>query len=202
MILKRALKSVFSPANDRPRLSMREYLSVCQEHFLRNWRYYALPVFSVLLFQTFFRFDVNYTESLPHHVFLTVKGYTGNLEAGDYVAYRFPTDNPASPFQKGDHMVKIIAGVSGDIVTMTAEREFLLAKQSESVSLRALGGHSLGVAKERSKKGWALEPGPTGIIPEEQFYVFAPHKDSLDSRYAMVGWIARSDLIGKAYVLF
>ena len=183
-------------------MSMREYLSVCREHFLRNWHYYSLPVFAVVLFQVFFRFDVNYTESLPHHVFLTVKGYTGNLEAGDYVAYRFPTDNPASPFQKGDHMVKIVAGLPGDKVVMTSEREFRLMQQGMSSELQALGGNSMGIAKERSKKGWVLEAGPTGTIPEDHYYVFAPHKDSLDSRYAMVGWVNKADFIGKAYVLF
>jgi conjugal transfer pilin signal peptidase TrbI len=32
--------------------------------------------------------------------------------------------------------------------------------------------------------------------------VRAPHPDSLDSRYALTGWIAEDQIIGRAYALF
>ena len=49
-------------------------------------------------------------------VFITVKGWKSGLGRGDYVAYKFPTENPASPFRKGDHMVKLVLGTHGDEV--------------------------------------------------------------------------------------
>ena len=53
-----------------------------------------------------------------------------------------------------------------------------------------------------SRSGQPLAPGPTGTLPTGRFYVRAPHPDSLDSRYALLGWISESQIIGRAYVLF
>jgi conjugal transfer pilin signal peptidase TrbI len=30
----------------------------------------------------------------------------------------------------------------------------------------------------------------------------APHPDSLDSRYALVGWVSETELVGRAFSLF
>lgn len=186
------------------RLSVREYLALCREHFLSYWKAYTLPLLALFVFQVFFRIDVNYTESLPDHVFITVKGWKSNLKRGDYVSYRFPTEHPYSPFRKGAHMVKIIAGVEGDTVRMNDERAFtVLAPGENSNALRIPGSdQTLGVAKTHSKRGKPLEAGPVGVIPKGSYYVFAPHKDSLDSRYAMVGWITEADIIGRTFSLF
>jgi conjugal transfer pilin signal peptidase TrbI len=32
--------------------------------------------------------------------------------------------------------------------------------------------------------------------------VRAPHPDSLDSRYALTGWVTQAQIIGRAHVLF
>ena len=53
-----------------------------------------------------------------------------------------------------------------------------------------------------SRRGEALEPGPTGLIPPGRYYVRAPHPDSLDSRYRLTGWVDASQIIGRAYALF
>jgi conjugal transfer pilin signal peptidase TrbI len=42
-------------------------------------------------------------------------------------------------------------------------------------------------------------PGPTGKIPPSHYYMAAPHPDSLDSRYALVGWIKDEHVIGRAF---
>lgn len=194
--------SILQPANGAPRLSLPEYLSLCKTHFILYWKHYTLPVIIVCLLSLVIRIDVNYTESLPDHVFVTVKGWKGNLKKGDYVAYKFPTENHVSPFRKGDHMVKIIGGVEGDMVVMKDNRAFQIIGPEESKYSSSIGGRAMGISKTHSLTGRPLEAGPVGIIPKDRYYVFAPHKDSLDSRYAMVGWLSPDDIIGKTFSIF
>ena len=194
--------SLFAPANGNARLSVPEYLQLCSSHFRRYWKHYSIPLVVVFLLQFFIRIDVNYTESLPDHVFITVKGWKSNIQRGDYVAYAFPSENPVSPFRKGDHMVKIVGGVAGDKVIMTENRSFQIIQPGQEKFAATLGGDSMGISKTVSRMGKPLEAGPVGVIPEGHYYVFAPHKDSLDSRYAMVGWITNDDIIGRTFSLF
>lgn len=197
-------KTINMSSESKKRLTAKEYLDLCARNFKDNWKYYVLPVAGVLLLQTVVRLEVNYTESLPDHVFITIKGWKSGLKAGDYVAYHFPTENPYSPFRKGDHMVKLVGGVEGDVVKMSPDRYFSILKAGEPGATAnvpgAKGTH--GMAKERSMRGYPLEPGPVGLIPKDAFYVFAPHPDSLDSRYAMVGWIKKNDIIGRTFPIF
>lgn len=199
------MRLLFTPANGAKRLTFSEYLDLCKVHVKRYWKHYAIPLGVVFLLQFVIRVDVNYTESLPDHVFITVKGWNSGLKRGDYVAYRFPTENPVSPFRKGDHMVKIIGGVGGDTVSMTEQRGFTVTSPGErnDIALMIPGTNgTLGTAKQVSRKGQPLEAGPVGVIPEGSYYVFAPHPDSLDSRYAIVGWVKDSDLIGRTFAIF
>jgi conjugal transfer pilin signal peptidase TrbI len=186
------------------RLSIPEYAALCWQGYLRHWKAYTLPLAGVCLLSLFIRIDINYTESLPHHVFVTVKGWTSGLKRGDYVAYRFPTENPVSPYRKGARMVKIVGGVAGDEVQMDNARVFSIVRPGDEADtfFAIMGGHGMGIAKEVSRRGLPLEPGPVGIIPEGAIYIFTPHQDSLDSRYAMVGWIQEKDIIGRTFALF
>lgn len=198
------LTSLFSPDNGKRRLSLPEYLDLCRVHFRRYWKHYTIPLVAVFLLQLVIRIDVNYTESLPDHVFITVKGWKTGLKRGDYVAYEFPTENPVSPFRKGAHMVKIIGGVGGDIVSMTPTRGFSVTSPGERDMAKMIPGSNgtIGVAKTLSMRGKPLEAGPVGVIPQGSYYVFAPHPDSLDSRYAMVGWISEKEILGRTFSLF
>jgi conjugal transfer pilin signal peptidase TrbI len=137
--------------------------------------------------------DFNITDSLPDQVFLTLKHWSGPIQKGDYVAFEW---HGGGPFPKGIHFVKLIAGVPGDVVTMDAERNFWLNGAGGVVPG---SGELLGWAKPRSRTGEALDPGPVGVIPPGYYYVRAPHPDSLDSRYALTGWIHESEIIGKSY---
>ena len=193
---------LLTPANGAPRLSLPDYLDLCMTHFRRYWKHYLIPVVAVFLLQFVIRIDINYTESLPDHVFITVKGWKTGLKRGDYVAYAFPSENPVSPFRKGDHMVKIIGGVAGDLVVMKENRYFEIIQPGRDEIVKVLGGSTLGMAKTLSRTGKPLDAGPVGVIPEGRFYVYAPHKDSLDSRYAMVGWITDQDILGRTFSLF
>jgi len=132
----------------------------------------------------FVSLSLNVTESLPERFFVIVKG--ASVARGDYVAFRW---HGGGPYREGTTFVKIVAGVAGDSVT-EENRAFYV------------NGEPVGVAKTHSRTGMPLEPGPTGIIQEGHLYVRATHKDSLDSRYSLTGWIRRSEVIGKAYAIF
>jgi conjugal transfer pilin signal peptidase TrbI len=132
----------------------------------------------------FVKIGVNVTESLPERVFIIVKG--APVHKGDYAVYRW---HGGGPYQAGAEFTKIIAGVSGDRV-------------EERNRAYYVNGQPVGVAKTVSRKGVPLEAGPTGVIPAGQYYMMTPHPDSLDSRYALTGWIQKGEIIGRAYAIF
>jgi len=47
-----------------------------------------------------------------------------------------------------------------------------------------------------------LERTKGGVIPEGHYYMYAPHPDSLDSRYSMVGLIGQPLILGKTIPIF
>lgn len=183
------------------RLSAREYSRLCADHFKRYWWQYTLPVAVIFVLQLFIRIDVNLTESLPDKVFITVKGMTSNIQRGDYIAFEWPG---GGPFPKGFHFVKIVAGVPGDVVRVDAERNFFIDKAGAGQGRDGVifTENQMGRAKTHSKRGIPLEVGPSGVIPPGHFYVYAPHPDSLDSRYALTGWIPHEAILGKTYAIF
>jgi conjugal transfer pilin signal peptidase TrbI len=46
------------------------------------------------------------------------------------------------------------------------------------------------------------DANPAGVVPPGHYYLFAPHRDSLDSRYAVTGYVPHERLVGRAYVLY
>jgi len=152
---------------------------------LRRWGLVYLGVaIAAGIFPTRYTLGINISPSLPHHVYLIHKGTLPNT--GDLVAFRW---GGGGPYAAETTFVKIVAGVAADTVTRV-EREFFV------------NGKPVGTAKQRSRTGVLLDPGPTGVLPAGTYYVRAPHPDSLDSRYALTGWISRNQIIGRAYVLF
>ena len=155
------------------------------EHVVRHLPLIALPlVGAALWFQVHYTIGLNVTPSLPYRLFVIHKGE--RPARGDFVAFRWPG---GGPYAAGATFVKEIAGLPGDVVTRR-ERSFFV------------NGVPVGEAKTQSLAGETLEPGPTGIVPADAYYVRAPHPDSLDSRYALLGWVAQSTVIGRAYALF
>ena len=152
---------------------------------LGRWRIaYLVVVLAAIFFKMHFALGLNNSESLPHRVFLIHKG---ELPArGQYVAFRW---SGGGPYPAGVTFVKILAGVPGDTVTRV-KRDFFV------------NGDFVGAAKTHSRTGVPLDLGPTGELPPERYYVRAPHPDSLDSRYRLTGWVADSQIIGRAYALF
>lgn len=157
------------------------------QHLLQ-WRFAYLSllllVLAALLFKSCFTFGLNSSPSLPHTLYLIHK--TATVERGQYVAFRW---QGGGPYPAGVTFIKILAGTPGDTVTET-DRQFFV------------NDIPAGSAKRLSRKGAPLEIGPTGVIPSGQYYVKAPHPDSLDSRYRLTGWISQTQVIGRAYALF
>lgn len=139
----------------------------------------------IVVFNYFFTIGINATESLPDHVYLVVKQQK-HIQPGDYVAFRW---NGGGPYPAGLTFIKLVKGVSGDLIE-ERNRTFFV------------NGSYVGVAKEKSRTGEPLQIGTTGVIPPNHFYAYAPHKDSLDSRYAMMGLVSFERIQGRAIPLF
>jgi len=189
------------------RVRLAQYLSLCRSHFRKYWRYYVLPVLAIWIIQIWMRLDFNYTDSLPEHVYLTIKGNKTNFRRGDRVAFEFPTEHPYSPYRKGAHFLKLVAGTEGDLVKVDAESNVWIIYKEEIFDFDPDhplfgNGHYMGKAKHFSRKGKPLVATEGGIIPPGYIYVTAPHPDSLDSRYAMLGLLSLEYVTGKSYPLF
>ena len=174
----------FSPIDMLQGLDGRALGVQLTRHLLRWGLAYLLLAAAGLWFGAHYRFGLNVTESLPYRLFLIHKG---ELPArGQYMAFRW---RGGGPYPAGSTFVKVVAGMPGDVVSRV-DRDFFV------------NGHAVGHAKSISRQGIQLEPGPTGTLPAGAYYVRTPHPDSLDSRYALTGWVSQTQLIGRAYAIF
>ena len=127
------------------------------------------------------RFSINMTESLPHWAFLIDRA--DRLPArGEFVAFAPP---PNRWFAPDAVFAKQVAGVPGDRVERRRQDYYV-------------AGRFVGRAKARARDGSVAIPGPVGVIPPGRYFVVTAHPDSLDSRYAAVGWIEAARIIGVA----
>jgi conjugal transfer pilin signal peptidase TrbI len=134
--------------------------------------------------QHHYSFGLNASPSLPYRLFLIHKGEMPRR--GDFVAFRWAG---GGPYPAGVTFIKVLVGVPGDQVSHEPEGFHV-------------NGSPVGAPKRTSRHGEVLAPGPTGCIPNGRYYVQADHPDSLDSRYALTGWIRQSQIIGRARALF
>jgi len=137
-----------------------------------------------LAFTKVFMLTLNLTDSLPGTIFLIDKRTFPSL--GEFVAFRWEND---WPYPRGSIFVKRLTGIPGARVTASDRRYFV-------------DGREMGFAKEYSTTGVQLKSGPTGEIPKGHYFVSADHPDSLDSRYALTGWVADDQVLGQAMRLF
>jgi conjugal transfer pilin signal peptidase TrbI len=152
---------------------------------LRRWALaYAAAVAGGAWFHNHYAFGLNATHSLPGTLYLIERGALP--QRGEQVAFRWAG---GGPYPAGVTFIKVLAGQPGDTVARDGAT-FIVA------------GTPLGQAKPASRRGEPLVPGPTGTLPKGRYFVFAPHPDSLDSRYALTGWIAREQFIGRARAIF
>ncbi len=132
-----------------------------------------------------YRLGINGTDSLPGLVYLVFNGELPN-KRGDVIAF-YPPSNRFYPERM--FFVKKAMGLPGDSVTRQGQDFFINRRW-------------VAMAKTRSNSGNSLAPGPEGIIPEGSWFVWTPHPDSYDSRYADIGWIPKDRVIGRAVRLF
>lgn len=166
------------------RFDGQRFQTVLRVHLLRWCWVYLLVASVAIAFHARFAIGVNATASLPYRLFII--DTRAHPAGGDYVAFRWPG---GGPYAKGATFVKQIVGLPGDVVTRV-DRDYFV------------NGHPVGRAKPMGRSGQPLAAGPTGTLPAGRYYVRAPHPDSLDSRYALLGWMSESQIIGRAYVLF
>lgn len=131
------------------------------------------------------RLGVNATDSLPGLIYAVLPGQMPRGRC-DLVAF-FPPPNRF--YTKGMVFIKKVTGIPGDIVSRQGRNFYI-------------DGLWVAYAKPRAHNGVPLAPGPTGIIPEGKYFVWTPHPDSYDSRYADIGWISKNRFIGRAVRLF
>ena len=171
--------------HDAPAPSGRMRLRIFAERSAAHLKRWALVYVGLaaltLWFHVHYAFGLNASPSLPYRLFLIHKG-----EMPGRGAFRWAG---GGPYPAGVTFIKVLAGVPGDEVTRDGEGFHV-------------NGVAVGVPKPVSRQGQALEPGPTGRIPEGRYYVQAGHPDSLDSRYRLTGWIHASQIIGRARALF
>lgn len=143
---------------------------------------------SGLLLSTNYRIMENHTESLPYKYVVLAKGIIPTKH-GQVFAFKV-YNNAHYHNEKPLNFIKIVGGISGDKITIKAEREVYVADRA------------IGFAKIHSKKGVPLNIIEESIIPEHKFFAYTPHKDSFDSRYQEIGLIDEKDIIGTAILTF
>ena len=93
----------------------------------------------------------------------------------------------------GQGMVKVMLGMPGDRVEVRGREVWLHTSQ---------GLRRVGEAKPSSRAGTPLEVIAPQVIPPGHVFVWAPHIDAFDSRYAAMGLITTSSVLGRAEVLW
>jgi conjugative transfer signal peptidase TraF len=167
----------------------RTFLGLLLPWLRRWWVWLAVPSAGVLLAGQFVSVGANLSPSLPHTGFLVLK-YDKQLQRGDLAVF----SPRRSAFYSYDiPMAKIVAGVAGDTIEIQGNQVFI-------------NGKLMGTAKTHSTRGphagQAMPHIVQGVIPAGHFFMYAPHVDSLDSRYEAVGLVTQDRIIGRALGLF
>ncbi len=154
--------------------------------FRRLWRFPLIlwAMVGYLAVTKSYLLTINLTDSLPGTLFLIDK--RSFPQEGELLAFRWAND---WPYPKGSIFVKRLSGMPGAIISARDRHYFV-------------DGREIGFAKSLSRTGVSLKPGPVGVLPVGRYFVSADHPDSLDSRYALTGWVAEDQVIGQAYRIF
>ncbi len=135
--------------------------------------------------------SINLTESLPGTFFLIEKQPDADPRIGEMAAFQY---EGKAFYRPGAIFVKIVKGKGGSVVA---------AKEVEQgVYDYFVDGFYTGRTKLFSQSRIPIRRAVTGVIPEDHFYMFGTHPDSLDSRYEVVGWVPRDHIIGRAFKVF
>lgn len=89
--------------------------------------------------------------------------------------------------------IKYLIGVQGDRIEVEGDHVFLSTRR---------GRLDMGRCKPATRNGVPLTPIAPQVIPPGYVYVWAPHVDALDSRYAVMGLVPVHTMVGKAVRLW
>lgn len=126
------------------------------------------------------------SKSLPGLVYLVELG-TLPTRRGEAIAFIPP---PNRFYPAGLKFTKLAMGLPGDVITRDPANRRVF-----------VNGQNLGQLQTSSSRGELL-PGPVGVVPPDHYWVWTPHPQSLDSRYADIGYIPRDRVLGRAVRLF
>ncbi len=158
------------------------HLSVA--HVRTHWVAYAAIWALWMVSSAIYVLGFNQTASLPQSVFVIHKHEP--VSKGEYVAFHVPPEAARHFKNSKATLTKIAVGVEGDVVTVVNR-------------VVHVNGTPVGYAKEKSLKGEELFPIAPVTVPAGHLYVMGLHKDSLDSRYTIVGLVPFESVVGRAY---
>lgn len=140
----------------------------------------------LLLSSALFDFKIahNITDSLPQKFFFILEGRLP--DKFQYVAFKKHNKFYDKAF------IKQVIGVEGDRIDVDSHKQVLVYSKHSNKKINA------GYIKEESLLGIQLKPIQSTTLGKGYYYVFAPHKDSLDSRYQEIGLITKDHIIGRA----
>ena len=175
----------------RPKVGLPAYAALVWSAVRRHplaWSAFALVAAAGYVFSHFYWLRFTLTESMPWHLVLVEKTppAPGSLKRGDLVAWRW---QGGLIYPEGAVFLKVVKGLPGDRVSVVG-RDFFVH------------GEYVGRAKPVSRLGQVLVANQPGVVPAGHYYLYAPHRDSLDSRYAATGYVAHERILGRAYGLF
>ncbi len=164
-------------------------LEAIYSHLARRAAMYLWMLVTFVAFGRYFTLTINVSDSLPGSLFLVIKG--AQPRQGELAAFRY---QGGGPYERGVLFLKRVQGCHGAVVTAT--------DRGDGYRDYFVDGEFVGRAKTLSKAGRPLQQGPVGVIPEGYYYMAAPNPDSLDSRYALVGWVADNQIVGRGIKIF
>ena len=144
----------------------------------------------VLILSNYFLIAFNTTASLEGTVFLIDK--TTLPKRGDVAAFIPPTGNlntGQSGYLSTSPFLKIAMGVANDEVIITDTGVFI-------------NGTYLGPIHPEMVTGEVLVTTRSGLVPNKHYFMGSTHAGSYDSRYASIGYIPESRVIGRAIRLY
>ena len=151
-----------------------------------------LLVFCSMVFisSNYFSIAFNTTSSLDGSVFLIDK--TTLPKRGDIAAFKPPTahlNEGQSGYLSTSPFLKIAMGVANDEVIITDAGVFI-------------NGTYLGSIHTQTATGKALVTTKSGLVPYKHYFMGSTHARSYDSRYASIGYIPESRVMGRAIRLY
>ena len=96
--------------------------------------------------------------------------------------------------RKGEAFSKYVAGLPGDRVEVVGRDVFIVTGDGVR--------KSVGRCKTATRHGHPLECTKSQVIPSGYLYMWGPHPDALDSRYALMNLVPGTSVVAKAIPLW